>query len=221
MSLTSLINDSIVPEETAVGNQISPSKKHPRLIIDRDFSAVGNQISPSKKHLRLIIDRDFSKKLPRETVDSYLSKKSFESEEKYVNTDITKETHIVPEKGREPIPLFELKPYKPDYFLSLQKWECSVFEVMKDNFIAKLVDLTEPGPDEQAEIPLEEVSPEDLDLIVPGAIFYWNIGYEDESNGQRKRTSIIRFRRLPAWSQSEIKEAQKEAEKFRKSLKWE
>ncbi|MGH7802263.1 MAG: hypothetical protein ACREOW_16835 [Thermodesulfobacteriota bacterium] len=199
MSLTSPIKDSIVPEETAVGNQESSPKKRPRLIIDRDFS----------------------KELPMETVRSYLTKISFESEEKYVNSDITKETHIVPEKGREFITLIESRSYKPDYFISLQKWEGNVIEVMKDYFLAILVDLTEPGADEQAEIPLEEVSPEDLDLIVTGAIFYWNIGYEDESNGQRKRASIIRFRRLPAWSQSEIKEAERETKEIRNFLKWE
>ncbi|MCI0454176.1 MAG: hypothetical protein L0Y68_04175 [Candidatus Dadabacteria bacterium] len=198
MSLTSL-KKSVTPEETIAGNQLSSAKKRSRLIIDRDFS----------------------KELPRETVRSYLTKIPLESEEKYVNSDITKETHIVPEKGIEFITIIETKPYKPDYFLSLQKWEGNVIEVMKDYFLAKLVDLTAPGADEQAEIPLEEVSIEDLDLVVPGAIFYWNIGYEDESNGQRKRTSIIRFRRLPAWSQSEIKEAKKEAEEIGKSLKWE
>ena len=181
----------------------------------------GNQVSSSKKQPQLIKDIDFSKELPKETVRSYLTKRSFESEWKYVNTDIARETHTLPQKGREPITLVERKTYKLNYFLSLQKWEGTVIRVKKDYFLAKLVDLTEPGPDEQAKIPFDEISHSDFDLVVPGAIFYWSIGYKDESNGQRERTSIIRFRRLPTWSQSEIKEAEKKAQEIRKSLKWE
>jgi hypothetical protein len=105
-------------------------------------------------------------------------------------------------------------------FISLQKWEGVVLAVLSDSFLARLVDLTRTGPDEEAEFPLDEVSEEDRPLIRPGAIFYWNIGYHNSYSGQRTRTSIIRFRRLPAWTREEIEAATREAERLGKSIGW-
>ncbi|WP_295406997.1 hypothetical protein [uncultured Thiocystis sp.] len=45
-----------------------------------------------------------------------------------------------------------------------------------DGFIARLADLTGHGPEEEAEIAFEEISPDDHPLIVPGALFTWTIG---------------------------------------------
>jgi hypothetical protein len=94
-------------------------------------------------------------------------------------------------------------------FVSLQKWEGVVLEVLDDSFLARLVDLTNGGSDEEAEFALEEVTPEDRVLVEPGAVFYWNIGYNDSISGQRTRVSEIRFRRLPAWQPEELKEAKR------------
>jgi len=88
-------------------------------------------------------------------------------------------------------------------FETLQKWEGYVTYVKKDSFIAKLVDLTNHIPDEEVEIGFEEIAKEDIELVEPGAVFYWNIGYHERHSG-RERSSLIRFRRLPVWSQDEI-----------------
>ncbi len=86
--------------------------------------------------------------------------------------------------------------------------------------MARLQDLTEKGPEEEAEFPIEEVSDEDRKFIKSGAIFYWNIGYLDSRTGQRRRVSIIRFRRLPAWRKEEISASQIEALKIRETIGW-
>lgn len=106
------------------------------------------------------------------------------------------------------------------HFELVQRWEGFVLEVKENSFIARLIDLTEEGPEEEAEFPLEEIYKDDRKLITPGAVFYWNIGYLDSSSG-RTRASIVRFRRLPAWTVGEIKEAKREAQRIKKALKWE
>jgi|ERR1043166_3552315 hypothetical protein len=100
-------------------------------------------------------------------------------------------------------------------FLPLQKWEGTVLKIRKDSFICRLTDLNRKGLHEEAEIPIEEVPTTDRPLIELGAVFYWNIGYLDNEVGQRIRASIIRFRRLPVWTKSEIDKAKLEATRLR------
>jgi hypothetical protein len=113
------------------------------------------------------------------------------------------------------------REYKPaSSFVSLQKWEGVVTEVNDYSFSATLCDLNEDGAEEIAEFPFEEISADDLNLVKPGGIFSWNIGYYDHKSGQRYRTSLIRFRRLPAWTKTEIERIKKNSSKLREELNW-
>jgi hypothetical protein len=58
---------------------------------------------------------------------------------------------------------------------------------------------------------LEEVSPEDKKLVQPGASFYWTIGVEQSPAGQIQNIDRVIFRRLPGWSTSSVREAEREA----------
>ena len=108
------------------------------------------------------------------------------------------------------------------HFLVLQKWQGIVQEIGAESIKAHLTDLTTPGSAEEiADIPLAEISPSDSALIAPGAVFYWSVGYEDTVEGPRSRKSLIRFRRLPAWTEREIEQAQREAARLRSALEWE
>ena len=94
---------------------------------------------------------------------------------------------------------------------TLQRWEGNVVEVKEQAFVARLADRTTSREDEEGEVSLEEVSPADRNLVVPGAVFYWSIGYLDHRNGQRTRESLLRFRRLPAWNKRELDDARQRA----------
>jgi hypothetical protein len=109
-------------------------------------------------------------------------------------------------------PLLDLPPLRiaRERFNARQKWEGFVIEVREDTFIARLTPIIGEGPDQEAEIYLEEIEPEDQSLIQPGAIFYWSIGYLDRPSG-RRRVSLIRFRRLPAWTKQEREAARAKA----------
>ncbi len=91
-------------------------------------------------------------------------------------------------------------------FRTIQKWEGYVLEVFEETFLARLTRLEGEGPDQEAEIYLEDLDNPDRALVTPGAVFYWSIGYLDKPSG-RIRASIIRFRRLPGWTKAEIEAA--------------
>jgi len=109
---------------------------------------------------------------------------------------------------------------KPIEFQSLQKWEGIVQEIKSDLFIAKLVDLSNNSPEEVAEFPFQEISDDDKVLVEEGAVFYWNIGYQISPSGQKRRTSLIRFRRLPAWRQKDLEKGIEKAKELTSLLGW-
>ncbi len=106
------------------------------------------------------------------------------------------------------------------HFRALQKWQGIVSEVTDETFTAQLLDLFDPSNEEVAEFELEEVSRGDLCLVRPGAVFYWSIGYLTEPSGSRSRTSVLVFRRLPAWSEKDIEQAKSRARELQNSFGW-
>ena len=102
----------------------------------------------------------------------------------------------------------------------LQAFEGSVLKVGDDSFVARLIDRSNDMGDQEAEFPMDEVSDSDRPLIVPGAIFYWDIGYLENKGGQRHRTSMIQFRRLPSWTAKEIQKSKDQAKIIRDKIDW-
>lgn len=108
-------------------------------------------------------------------------------------------------------------------FKSVIKWEGRVDEIFQKEgvFSATLIDLKKGGTKETTQLPLVEVSDHDKLFLKPGAIFYWNIGYEKQ-NGQVKKVSLIRFRRLPEELQEEEwNNILDKANKLERALNWE
>ncbi|MEK7678163.1 MAG: hypothetical protein AAB676_20220 [Verrucomicrobiota bacterium] len=112
-------------------------------------------------------------------------------------------------------PMFlDLRSDERDRFISLQKWECYVLEVYADSFAARLLDLTNPGPEEEAVFPMRRVSAEDRWLVRTGAVFYWNIGEHTDVTGRQRTVSELRFRRLPALTNDDIAAARREGKEL-------
>ena len=74
------------------------------------------------------------------------------------------------------------------------------------------------APEEEVTFSIQEISESDRGLAMPGAVFYWSVGYEDSLQGQRTRKSTIRFRRLPTWTEKELNKARQEAHSLRDLL---
>lgn len=163
----------------------------------------------------------FKERISAEQILSYISDNSSDSSYSRAAAQLLNATENFNEPGIPPLVKVNAAPAKWDRFRSLQKWEGIVLSVSIDSFWARLIDLTENGPDEEAEFSLEELHSDERALVKPGAIFYWNIGYHDLYRGQRKRESIIRFRRLPAWTKREIDVAREKAANIRESIGWE
>jgi hypothetical protein len=83
-------------------------------------------------------------------------------------------------------------------FDALQKWEGRVVEVLDSAFMAVVTDSSDPANEELVEFDIEEVSPGDQFLVECGSVFYWSIGYRTDPSGERSRSSVLVFRRLPA-----------------------
>ena len=89
---------------------------------------------------------------------------------------------------------------------ALQEWEGHVVEINKTEFTARLLDLTTNASfeEEEADIPFDEISDNEVHKIRIGSIFRWVIGYERSTAGTKKRVSQIVFRDLPAMTKSDL-----------------
>ncbi len=113
-------------------------------------------------------------------------------------------------------------PRKPLHrFKVLQTWEGTILEISGDECRAIIRDRTTPeNQDEEITFSIEEIPESDRPLALPGAVFYWSIGYDDRLDGQRNRVSSIRVRRIPVWTDKELKAARREAESLGERIGW-
>ncbi len=95
-------------------------------------------------------------------------------------------------------------------FHALQEWEGYVLSVRDTDFVARLVDITGGSANaaEEADIPLAEISENDLTKLRRGSIFRWVIGYERSISGSKKRVSEIVFRDTPAMNETDMQKAE-------------
>jgi hypothetical protein len=101
----------------------------------------------------------------------------------------------------------------------LQEWEGQVQEVGERVFSARLVDLTRESEEEteETDLPIEYLSEADARLVIPGATFRWIIGY-GWTNGEKAPFTRVVIRRLPIWTEEEIKSADQEAAELHNAL---
>ena len=103
----------------------------------------------------------------------------------------------------------------------VQEWEGYVVDINDTHFTARLVDLTAGLvlEEEEAVIPLTELSDNDVGKMRDGSIFRWVIGYERSSGGTKKRVSQIVFRDLPAMTPSDLRDGRTWARDIVRALK--
>jgi hypothetical protein len=160
--------------------------------------------------------------LPKNKIMSYINPPVIDSSFSFDTNDQQSTERTIASRGPGIAPVIRSSklPRVVNKFVSLQKWEGVVTGITKETIVARVHDLVNKGIEEEVELSFEEMSKEDSQLIRPGAIFYWNIGYHDSGRGQRTRQSLIRFRRLPAWRGKEIENAKLEAARISESIEW-
>jgi len=95
---------------------------------------------------------------------------------------------------------------KEDYFKAIRNWEGVVESVDGTTFTATMRDMadSEDRGEEIFDFELEDVDLGDRDLLAPGAIFYFTLGYKIDSHQTRYKGTRMMFRRLPQWSNRDI-----------------
>ena len=128
-------------------------------------------------------------------------------------TELTQKKSIVPSVA---IPRISKEHPGKATFFARQEWEGYVVAINGKEFTARLVDLTGRGTyeDEEAQIPLEEVSDADVPKMQVGSIFRWVIGVRRSPMGQKERVSFLVFRDLPAMSKSDVQAGKAWAKKI-------
>ncbi len=110
----------------------------------------------------------------------------------------------------------------PTPYELLQEWEGYVQTVGSNEFTASLIDWTQQRKtaDEEADFSIDDLTEEDKKLLKPGAVFRWLIGYRS-IGGTKERFSKIVFRRLPQWTERELRESQEKAKNIANAITWE
>ena len=105
-------------------------------------------------------------------------------------------------------------------FHAIQEWEGYIIEIGDTDFVARLVDLTAGATHEEEEalIPLAEISDDDAAGMQLGSIFRWVIGYERSAAGTKKRVSQFVFRDLPVVTRSDLRDGESWAREIIRSL---
>ncbi len=152
--------------------------------------------------------------VPREELQSQSNKAS-------VPETSVREPYTADVLSFDPVVMPKPLPVERERFIALQSWEGKVLGVEKDCFTARLIDEMGSEPDQEVEVPIDEISYPDRPLVQPGATFYWDIGYSEDKSRQRTRASLIRFRRLPAWTKKELDKIKEQAEELGRSSGWE
>jgi hypothetical protein len=118
------------------------------------------------------------------------------------------------------IPISESAQNKLDAVPAVEviaEWDGYVEEIYSDYFSASMRGLRGfgvVGQEEEAEIPISDVDPEDRDLLVEGGFFRLMIAYESPRVGPRKRYTTVQFRRLPAFTKRELDARDREADEL-------
>jgi hypothetical protein len=105
----------------------------------------------------------------------------------------------------------------------IHRWEGTVLYVYDEFFEAKITSLTDESSegDATAEFSVEDLSDDDLSLLIPGASFYVTAILERRSGGRIRHSSDVRFRRLGRWHSAEIALLKERAKKRRSALGFE
>lgn len=92
------------------------------------------------------------------------------------------------------------------------RWTGVVTEVGEDYFVGELYRTSGSGERLVADFSHDVVTPEDQALLEVGAWFYVTYGTLSHHGRRRSSVASIRFRRMPAWRQSELDLVRRRAE---------
>ena len=101
----------------------------------------------------------------------------------------------------------------------LQIWEGVVKQVDRKAAAMDVLLTAKMGSErpQTAEIGLEWVAEQDMDLVQPGAVFYLTL-YKRTEKGSVQNSQELRFRRRPAWNRKQVAAIRSEADELGRKL---
>ena len=102
----------------------------------------------------------------------------------------------------------------------IQIWEGVVLSVdrKKSEMSAKLNAKIGNFPEHTATFKFEWIPEQDMDLLIAGAVFYVTL-FRRLTGGTVQNTQEVRFRRLPSWSNPQIRRVREAAETLAKGMR--
>lgn len=102
----------------------------------------------------------------------------------------------------------------------IQIWEGVVLAVdwQKSQISAKLRARIGHFPEHTANFSFEWIPDQDMDLVVPGAVFYLTL-FRKLKRGSIENSQELRFRRLPSWSNMQVRKVYEAADVLEKGMK--
>jgi len=97
-------------------------------------------------------------------------------------------------------------------------WEGVVVSIKDNEMHVRLTDRQGILPAHSADVSLDFVHDQDVELVKPGAVFYWTL-YRAQRRGAISATQEIRFRRLPNWTKAQIKKVYEDADELASKFK--
>jgi hypothetical protein len=131
-----------------------------------------------------------------------------------LRSDFPRKVLRVPGISKKPLSFSQEERY-----ILLKKFEGVVTHIHPDCFIARIKENFSDYPLIEAEISFDELSETDRSLALEGAQFVWTIGYS-YSGSTRKRESMIYFRRLTAWTETELAYSQSNVQQLLGEIRW-
>lgn len=120
------------------------------------------------------------------------------------------------------IPDFSIKNIldeSKNFATNTQRWKGHVISIKPNNFLAKLFDLNDPSTHEYCLFEKKIISPDDVELLAVGAVFYLSVGFFMEK-GQVEKKSLVRFQRLVSWTKEDYDSSIDRAEDLLNTLNW-
>ncbi len=124
---------------------------------------------------------------------------------------------FTPEVGRH-------RPYGEANLVSSQvvaEWHGQVVSINDAFFVAELrgtIGAGISGALEEAQIPIDEIRPDDLELLSPGSFFRLCVNMENRGGTKRRYTDIV-FRRMPAYRREELDDARQVAIQIARAIR--
>ena len=127
--------------------------------------------------------------------------------------------------GEQDVPVttaLTVSPPEKDAVTLLAEWNGCVRSIGENGFAADLSGVFGDGvsgQNEEAQIPLDDVSNSDMEWLQPGNFFRLCVFYEMGPTGQPRRYTQVVFRRLPAYRDKDLAAAKERAAELHRGLR--